>query len=57
MAAQGILLGIFPLLVHKHLTLPVTLIVIVAVVVKVVVIPSIMMRALRDAQIRREVEP
>lgn len=56
-AAQGILLGIFPLLVHKHLTLPVTLIVIVAVVVKGVVIPSIMMRALRDAQIRREVEP
>ena len=56
-AAQGILLGIIPLLVHKHLTIPVALMIIVAIVIKGFVIPSIMIRALRDAQIKREIEP
>ena len=56
-ATQGILLGIVPLMIHKHLTIPVALMIIVAVVIKGLVIPSIMIRALRDAQIKREVEP
>jgi len=56
-ALQGVLLGFIPLLVHNHLTIPVALMVIAAIVIKGVVIPSIMVRALRDAKIKREVEP
>jgi hydrogenase-4 component E len=56
-AAQGILLGIIPLLIHQHLTTPVALIILVSIVVKGVVIPSFLVRALAEAQIKREVEP
>lgn len=56
-AVQGILLGIIPLLIHKHLTIQVAIMLVVAIAIKSVVIPSIMIRALRDAQIKREVEP
>lgn len=56
-ATQGILLGIVPLLIHQHLTIPVTLTIVVAVLIKGLFIPSIMVRALRDAKIKREVEP
>jgi hydrogenase-4 component E len=56
-ATQGILLGVIPLLLHKHLTLPAVLAAIAAIVLKGVIIPAIMLRALRDAQIKREVEP
>lgn len=56
-AAQGELLGILPLLMHESLTLPVVVAAVAAVGLKGIVIPSIMMRALRDAQIKREVEP
>lgn len=56
-AAQGVLLGVIPLLLHKHMTLPVAMAAIAAVVLKAVIIPAIMIRALRDAQIKREVEP
>ncbi|MEX0775072.1 MAG: hypothetical protein WD042_05085 [Phycisphaeraceae bacterium] len=56
-AAQGVLLGVIPLLVHKHLTVPVAMASIAAILLKGMVIPAIMIRALRDAQIRREVEP
>jgi len=56
-AIQGILLGIIPLLVHHHLTIPVALMAVAAIVIKAVVIPAIIVRALRDAHIKREVEP
>ena len=56
-AAQGVLLGFIPLLIHQHLTLSVTITILVAIVIKGVVIPSVLMRALRSAQIKREVEP
>jgi hydrogenase-4 component E len=56
-AMQGIVLGIIPLLVHKHLTVPMALMAIAAIVIKAIVIPAIMVRALRDARIKREVEP
>lgn len=57
-AAQGALLGIIPLLMHDHsLTVPVVLASVAAIVFKGIVIPSIMIRALRDAQIKREEEP
>jgi len=56
-ALQGVLLGFIPLLVHKHLTIPVVLMVVAAISIKAAVIPSIIMRALRDAQIKHEVKP
>jgi hydrogenase-4 component E len=55
-AVQGALLGVLPLLVSRHHTLPAMLMVVAAIVIKGGVIPLIMMRALRDAQIKREVE-
>jgi hydrogenase-4 component E len=56
-AAQGALLGALPLLMHQRLSLPVAIAAVAAVALKGIVIPSIMMRALRDAPIKREVEP
>jgi hydrogenase-4 component E len=55
--AQGILLGVVPLLLHHHLAFPAILAAIAAIIFKGVIIPGIMIRALRDAQIKREVEP
>jgi hydrogenase-4 component E len=56
-AAQGALLSLIPLLVHGRLSLAVGLAAIAALVLKGITIPSMMMRALRDADIKREVEP
>jgi len=56
-AAQGILLGMIPLLMHSHLTLTVVITTVLAIALKGVVIPAVMMRALRDARIVREIEP
>lgn len=56
-ALQGALLGVLPFLVHSHVSLPAILIAAVAIVLKGFAIPAIMIRALRDAQIKREVEP
>lgn len=55
--AQGILLGVIPLLLHHSLTFPAILAAVAAIIFKGVIIPRIMIRALRDAQIKREVEP
>jgi hydrogenase-4 component E len=54
---QGALLGVIPLLVHQNLAIPIILMAVTAVTFKGIVIPGIMFRALRDAQIKREVEP
>lgn len=56
-AAQGALLGLIPLLAHEHLTAPIVFAAVAAIVLKGIVIPTIMIRALRHAQIKREVEP
>ena len=59
-AAQGVLLGCAPVLVHvvagdfRWTTL---LLAVATVTVKGVVIPQMLFKALRDAQIKREVEP
>ncbi len=54
---QGALLGIVPLLAHEHPGLASYLAAATAVVLKGFVIPAIMMRALRAADIKREIEP
>lgn len=56
-AAQGVVLGILTILVHGHITLQSVLIAVGAVILKAVVIPIIMLRAMREAAIRREIEP
>ncbi len=56
-AVQGALLGGIPLLLHSTLTLPVILAAVAAILLKGIVIPAIMVRSLRAAQIKREVEP
>ena len=56
-AMQGAVLSVLPLLVHQHMTLPAIMTVVVTMVLKGLVIPAIMIRALRDAQIKREIEP
>lgn len=56
-AIQGILLGLLPIVAHQHLTAPVTIAALAAIIIKGFVIPTMMSHALRDAQIKREVEP
>ncbi|MBN2809386.1 MAG: hydrogenase [Deltaproteobacteria bacterium] len=56
-ALQGVLMGLLPLFIHSHLTFTAILSSAAAISLKGFVIPSIMIKALRDVQIKREVEP
>ncbi len=56
-AVQGIVLGIVALLAHGKFGLQPLLIAVVTIVLKGIFIPNMLMRALRDVGIRREVEP
>lgn len=56
-AAQGVLLGVLPMLVHGSLGVRETLVSIGAIALKAVVIPRMLMRAMADLPIRREIEP
>lgn len=54
---QGILLGLMPLLVHEHRNYAVYLAALATILLKGVLIPEMLTRAMRDVQIKREVEP
>jgi hydrogenase-4 component E len=56
-AVQGVLLGVIPMLLYERPNFPDFLASGVAVVLKGIVIPVIMTRALRDVQIKKEVQP
>ncbi len=56
-ALQGLLLGILPLLMEAHISAAAITASLVAVLLKGVVIPVMMLRAMRDVDIRREMEP
>lgn len=56
-AMQGVLLGVLPLLMHDHINLRLALVCVGTVVAKGVVIPMLLLRAIREVTIRREVEP
>jgi hydrogenase-4 component E len=56
-AAQGVILGLLPLLVHGATGPRALLVVVPPVVLKGIAIPILLLRALRSAQIKREVEP
>ena len=54
---QGILLGLMPLLIEEHVTLAAALAAVVAILLKGLVIPFMLQRAMRDVHIKREIEP
>jgi hydrogenase-4 component E len=56
-ALQGVVLASLPLIAHGHVILPTALMAVVAMLVKGSLIPQMLFKALRDAQIKREVEP
>jgi hydrogenase-4 component E len=56
-ALQGALLGLLAVFVHGHLAVRPVAVGAVAMIIKGVVIPGMLQRALREAAIRREVEP
>ncbi|HEV8323160.1 MAG TPA: hydrogenase [Myxococcota bacterium] len=56
-AAQGLLLGALPVLVQPHPGVVPVLMALGTMAVKAAVIPWMLLRALREAAIRREVEP
>lgn len=56
-ALQGVLLACMPMLLHPHLTLVPVIIAVATLALKGSLIPRILLKALRDAQIKREVEP
>jgi hydrogenase-4 component E len=56
-ALQGVLLGIMPLLAHEELGFAPVMISLLTVAIKGVVIPTMLLRALRELPIKREVEP
>lgn len=56
-ALQGALLGLLPLLAHAHLSRVAVLTAALTIALKGVLIPRMMTLALRDAKIKREVEP
>jgi hydrogenase-4 component E len=56
-ALQGILLGALPVVVHPHLGLRGIPLVVVSMVLKGIVFPSLLVRAMREADIQHEVRP
>ena len=56
-AAQGVILGILTFCVHEGFGTWLVLITIVTILLKGVLIPGMLLRAIRDAAIRREIEP
>jgi len=56
-ALQGALLGLLPLLLHGHLSFMTLLAIVPTIALKGAVIPGMMIHALRDVKIKREVEP
>src|SRR5229473_1253608 len=56
-AFQGILLGMLPLLMHPEIGVRGILLVLVTIAIKGLVIPTFLVRAMREANIQHEVEP
>ena len=56
-AMQGVVLGLLAVSVHAHLDLEIVLIALVAGLVKGLLIPRMLLKAMRGGKIRREVEP
>ncbi|HZM05966.1 MAG TPA: hypothetical protein VFC44_23435 [Candidatus Saccharimonadales bacterium] len=57
MSLQGVVLGILPLLIENELDWRIALLAIATIVGKGVIIPGLLRRAMRTANIQREIEP
>ncbi len=57
MSMQGVVLGVMPLLMGHHLEWPVLLVAVATITVKGVIIPRLLNRAMRAANIDRDMEP
>jgi hydrogenase-4 component E len=56
-ALQGVVLGALVILVHGGFGLQSTVVAVAAILIKGALIPTLLHRAMRDAEIRREIEP
>jgi len=56
-AAQGLLLGVLPLFIHRELSVHAVALAVGTVAIKAVVLPWFLRWAIREASVRREVEP
>ncbi|HEU4786832.1 MAG TPA: hypothetical protein VFS57_05475 [Gemmatimonadaceae bacterium] len=56
-AAQGLLLGVLPLLIHRELSVHAVALAVGTVAIKAAVLPWFLRWAIREASVRREVEP
>lgn len=56
-ALQGILLGLLPVMIDPAINFTVIFTAVAAISLKGIVIPAIMIKAMRDVQIKKEVEP
>ena len=56
-AAQGVILSALPLLLENRIDLMIIIVAVVTAAIKGLLIPQMLHKALRDAQIKREVEP
>jgi len=56
-AVQGVLLSLLPLFVESHATVRLLLLVFMTAAIKGVLIPALLLKAIRDVHIRHEVEP
>ena len=56
-AAQGLLLGVLPLLIHRELSVHAVALALGTVAIKAAVLPWFLRWAIREASVRREVEP
>jgi hydrogenase-4 component E len=56
-ALQGVILGSLVFFVHGELAVRPIVVGVIAILIKAVLIPGMLLRSLRDAAIRREVEP
>lgn len=54
---QGVLLGLMPLLVHEHVTTWVLLLAAATLLLKGLIIPRMLLRAIRNLEIRQDIEP
>lgn len=57
MSAQGVILGVMPILMEREANWPVALIALATIAGKGLVIPSLLRHAMRTAQIDRELDP
>jgi hydrogenase-4 component E len=56
-ALQGVILGVLPMVVHGRVNPFIGFIAMATILVKGSLIPAMLLKALRDAQIKREIEP